>query len=123
MVTEMNTDNWLRHIRVRATRPLRATRAGLCVAAVALILSAAHRIAAADDLLGDDDKTTAAVLDDMRENAGGQWWNKDWKLRRKITIEDPRALGAMGNRFSWTSPTRCCSITRDAARMERLMFA
>jgi len=55
----------------------------------ALLLAAACRPAAAQDM---DDKGLGDILDDINAVAGDVWWNKDWKFRRKVSIEDPKVL-------------------------------
>lgn len=68
-------------------------RSELALAGILLAVASAGGIgwhaARAQDL---DDKGIGGILDDIHQDANDTWWNKDWKYRRKVTVNDPKVL-------------------------------
>jgi hypothetical protein len=51
-----------------------------------------------------DDKGVDDVLEEIHQETASQWWNKDWKYRRKISIEDPKLLNGASEALFLSEP-------------------
>lgn len=51
-----------------------------------------------------EDKDVNEVLEDIHEDTAGVWWNKDWKLRRKVSIKDPKLLSGANDALLLVEP-------------------